>query len=67
MLVSLLFYGYATGTFSSRKLEAATHDSVAVRFICANQHPDHDSISAFRQRFFIRAGSLVRSDPCDRS
>jgi len=49
--VSLLFYGYATGTFSSRKLEAATYDSVAVRTICANQHPDHDSISAFRQRF----------------
>lgn len=51
MLVSLLFYGYATGTFSSRKLEAASYDSVAVRYICANQYPDHDSISAFRKRF----------------
>jgi len=58
MRVSLLFYGYATGTFSSRKLEAATHDSVAVRFICANQHPDHDSISAFRQRFLSELEAL---------
>lgn len=51
MMVSLLLYGYATGTFSSRKLEQATHDSVAYRYICANQHPDHDSICAFRKRF----------------
>lgn len=58
MLVSLLFYGYATGTFSSRKLEAATYDSVAVRFICANQHPDQDSISAFRKRFLSELDDL---------
>ncbi len=51
LLVALLFYGYATGTFSSRKLEQSTHDSVAYRYICANQHPDHDSICAFRKRF----------------
>jgi len=51
MLVAMLFYGYATGVFSSRKLERATHDSVAFRFICANQHPDHDSIATFRSRF----------------
>ncbi|MBZ0089296.1 MAG: IS1182 family transposase [Thermoanaerobaculia bacterium] len=51
MLLGLLFYGYATGVFSSRKLEAASHDSVAFRFICANQHPDHDTIAAFRKRF----------------
>lgn len=51
MMVALLFYGYATGTFSSRKLERATYDSVAVRFIAANQHPEHDTISNFRLRF----------------
>ncbi len=51
MLLSLLFYGYATGIFSSRKLEAATHDSIAFRFICANMHPDHDTIATFRRRF----------------
>ena len=51
MMVSLLFYGYATGVFSSRKLERASHDSLAFRYICANQHPDHDSIATFRRRF----------------
>ncbi len=51
MLVALLFYGYATGVFSSRKLEKATHDSIAFRYICANTHPDHDTIAQFRRRF----------------
>lgn len=51
MLLSLIFYGYATGVFSSRKLENATYDSVAFRFISANTHPDHDTIANFRQRF----------------
>ncbi len=46
-----MFYGYATGIFSSRKLEAATYDSVAFRFITANTHPDHDTIATFRKRF----------------
>ena len=50
-LLSLLFYGYATGTFSSRKIERATYDSVAFRYIAANTHPDHDTIAAFRKRF----------------
>jgi len=51
MLVALLFYGYATGTFSSRKLEKATYDSIAFRYLCANTHPDHDTIASFRKRF----------------
>ncbi len=51
MMVALLFYGYASGVFSSRKLEKASHDSLAFRFICANRHPDHDSIATFRRRF----------------
>jgi len=51
ILLSLLFYGYATGVFSSRKIEKATYDSVAFRFISANTHPDHDTIAAFRKRF----------------
>ena len=51
LLTGLLFYGYATGVFSSRKLEAATYDSVAFRFLCANTHPDHDTIATFRRRF----------------
>ena len=50
-LLALLFYGYATGVFSSRKMETATYDSVAFRFITANTHPDHDTIATFRKRF----------------
>ena len=50
-LLGLLVFGYATGVFSSRKLERATYDSVAFRFIAANDHPDHDTIAVFRRRF----------------
>jgi transposase len=45
MLLAMLFYGYATGVFSSRKLEDATQDSIAFRYIAANTHPDHDTIA----------------------
>ena len=58
MLLGLLVYGYATGVFSSRKLERATYDSVAFRFIAANDHPDHDTIAAFRRRFLAQIGGL---------
>ena len=51
LLLGMLVYGYATGVFSSRKLERATYDSVAFRFVAANEHPDHDTIAAFRRRF----------------
>lgn len=51
MLLELLVYGYATGVFSSRKIEPATYDSLAFRYIAANDHPDHDTIAAFRRRF----------------
>ncbi|MGH9338228.1 MAG: transposase, partial [Acidobacteriota bacterium] len=49
--VALLFYGYATGIFSSRKLEEATYDSVAFRYLAGNTHPDHDTIAEFRKRW----------------
>jgi transposase len=58
LLVALLVYGYATGVFSSRKLERATYDSVAFRFVAANQHPDHDTIAAFRRRFLQEIEAL---------
>ena len=51
MLLSLLIYGYATGTHSSRKIERATYDSLAFRFIACDQHPDHDTLASFRRRF----------------
>ena len=58
MLLALLFYGYATGVFSSRKLERTTYDSVAFRYIAANDHPDHDTIATFRKRFLPELAAL---------
>jgi transposase len=58
LLLGLLVYGYATGVFSSRKLERATYDSVAFRFIAANDHPDHDTIAVFRRRFLKQIEAL---------
>jgi transposase len=50
MMLALLIYCYATGTFSSRKIERLTHENVAVRLLCANTHPDHDTICTFRRQ-----------------
>ena len=65
LLLGLLVYGYATGVFSSRKLERATYDLVAFRFIAVNEHPDHDTIATFRRRFlkYIVWPSLRRRAP----
>ena len=49
MFASLLIYSYATGTFGSRRIEQSTFDNVAVRFITADTHPDHDTICTFRR------------------
>src|SRR5215831_8090035 len=51
ILLGLLFYGYATGTFSTRKLERATYETVPFRFIAGNLHPDHDTLATFRKTF----------------
>ena len=61
MLLGLLVYGYATAVHSSRKLERATYDSVAFRFIAANDHPDHDTIATFRRRFLKEIETLFVS------
>jgi len=58
MMVALVFYGYATGVFSSRKLERETYDSVAMRYVAANRHPDHDTIANFRKRFLEELSTL---------
>jgi transposase len=58
MLLSLLIYSYATKVFSSRAIERATYDSVAFRFIAANEHPDHDTIATFRKRFLPEIEAL---------
>jgi transposase len=51
VLLGLLVYGYATGVFSSRRIERATYENVAFRFIAGNLHPDHDTLASFRCTF----------------
>lgn len=58
MMVKLLLYAYCTGRPSSRRIERATHDDVACRVLAADQHPDHDSIAAFRQRHLPALAAL---------
>ena len=73
MLLSLLIYGYATGTFSSRKIERATYDSLAFRYIACNRHPDHDTLATFRKRFgeefqsaFVQVLQIARENQVSR-
>ncbi len=58
VMLGLLIYGYATGVYSSRRIEAATFDSIAFRYIAANEQPDHDSLCAFRKRFLKEIEAL---------
>jgi transposase len=57
MLTRLLLYGYVMGESSSRRIEQATYDNVAFRYLAADQHPDHDTIAGFRQ---LHLESLAR-------
>ena len=50
MMVRVLLYGYATGVYSSRKIQAKTYDDVAFRFLSADEHPDHSTLAEFRKR-----------------
>jgi hypothetical protein len=54
----LLFYGYATGVFSSRQIEAKTYSSIPFYFIAGGMHPDHDTINSFRQDFLVELKEL---------
>jgi len=58
MLTRLLLYAYCVGKPSSRKIEKATYDDVAFRYLAADQHPDHDTIAAFRQGHLQSLASL---------
>src|ERR1039457_4095880 len=51
ILLGLLFYGYANGVFSSRKIEKATYENLGFRFVASGFHPDHDTIAHFRKAF----------------
>ena len=57
-LLAIVVYGYATGVFSSRKLERATYDSVVFRYLAAGSHPDHDTLATFRRRFIDELAEL---------
>ena len=50
MMVRLLLYGYATGVYSSRKIQTRTWEDVAFRFLAGDQHPDHATLAEFRKR-----------------
>ncbi len=58
ILLGLLFYGYATGVFSSRRIEKATYESIPFRFIAGGLHPDHDTMADFRKRFLSEITDL---------
>ena len=58
ILLGLLFYGYATGTFSSRKIEKASRESIPFRFIAGGVYPDHDTIANFRKTFLAEIQEL---------
>lgn len=58
ILLGLLFYGYATGVFSSRKIERATFESLPFRFVAGGQHPDHDTLANFRKTFLTEIAEL---------
>jgi transposase len=58
ILLGLVFYGYATGVFSSRKIERATYESAPFRFIAGNLHPDHDTLASFRKTFLPQLKGL---------
>ena len=70
MMLGLLIYCYATGTFASRRIETLTYENLAVRYLCGNTHPDHDSICKFRREnkdlletAFHQAQELAASTP----
>ena len=58
LLLGLLFYGYATGVFSSRQIEKATYESIPFRFLAGGWHPDHDTIANFRKTFLPEITNL---------
>jgi transposase len=58
VLLGLLFYGYASGVFSSRRIERATYESIPFRFVAGGLHPDHDTLANFRKTFLVELHDL---------
>src|SRR6266571_4769305 len=62
ILLGLLFYGYATGVFSARRIEKATYESLPFRFLAGDLHPDHDTIAHFRKTFLLELEHQLRAE-----
>jgi transposase len=60
MMVRVLLYGYCTGSYSSRKIQAKTYEEVAFRYLAADEHPDHSTLAEFRQRHVEALAGLFR-------
>ena len=58
LMIRVLLYAYAVGITSSRRIEKATYEDVAIRYLAADQHPDHDTIASFRQQHLQRLAGL---------
>jgi hypothetical protein len=58
MMLRVLLYGYATGIYSSRKIQTKTYDDVAFRFLSADEHPDHSTLAEFRKRHLMALAGL---------
>ena len=56
MMLGLLIYSYASGVFSSRQIEKSSYESVPVRLLCGDTHPDHDTICTFRRQNQVLLG-----------
>jgi transposase len=66
MMVRVLLYGYCRGVASSRRIERATYEDVAFRYLAADAHPDPDTIAGSRKGHMAalaqRAAEDSRSD-----
>src|SRR5271165_4683312 len=58
MMVRMLLYGYCTGSYSSRKIQAKTYEDIAYRYLAADEHPDHSTLAEFRQRHLAALAGL---------
>ena len=58
VMLGVLFYGYATGVFSSRRLEKGTYENIPLRYVAGGLHPDHDTIAHFRKSFLVEIQEL---------
>ena len=67
VLLGLLLYGYATGVFSSRKIERASYETVPFRFIAGNLQLDHDTLTTDRAHLPARTEGSLRTSPLARS